>query len=223
MESLMRNLKYWAWYYVKTDALTTLMIVGIVVLYAFADGGDFLETFLTMLPLYLGMMLVMEVIVFGFTSITVLFPMAVGLGAKRSSCIAAKAMFEHVVFIINAAMVLIGLAYSQPAIRDYIIVAIPLMIALMGLLMTAGNLVSLFSNKFGRTAGMIIYIVFVAVISVGGMLFVMSDAAVTLAMTMMYTLFAFSVVVAVVCLGLDALSAYWLYLSVKNKDLNFSV
>lgn len=223
MESLVRNFKFWTWYYAKTDALTTVMIIVMVAITSFADGDNFFEAFFTMLPLYLILMIVMEVIVFGFTSITVLFPFAVGMGAKRSSCIVAKVLLEHIVFIINVAVAVTVLAITKPEMKQYILIAIPLAIAAMGILMLTGNLVALLSNKFGRTAGMIFYIIFVILCVFGIMLAITSDFAVNLALTLMYNTFSFGVLIAVLALLLDAGSAYLLYISVKTKDLNFSV
>lgn len=223
MDGFGRNFKFWGWYYCKTDAITALMIVGMVVVMAFLDGGNFLETFATLLPLYLGMMLVMEVIVFGFTSITVLFPFAVGFGAKRDTCIWAKTLFEHIVFIVNAAIAIAAFLWTNPEYANMLALAIPLLFALMGVLLSAGNLVALFSNKFGRTAGMIIYIVFVAVMVFVAVLFIADGMLEPLIKTFLYSSFSLSIVLAVVCLAIDIFTAYLLLLSVKNKDLTFSV
>lgn len=223
MEGFGRNFKFWGWYYCKTDALTALMIVGMVAFMAIFDENGFAQAFSTLLPLYLGMMVVMEVIVFGFTSITVLFPFAVGFGAKRNSCIWAKTLFEHIVFVVNATIAVIAFAWANPEYRDMIIISIPVLIALMGFLMAAGNLVAMFSSRFGRTAGMIIYIIIVALFVVLTIMFMATGVVEPLINTFLYNSFAFGVVIAIVCLALDGLSAYWLLASVKNKDLVFSV
>jgi len=223
MSGFGRSFKFWGWYYAKTDALTALMIVAMVVFMAFVDGGNFMETFATLLPLYLGMMVVMEVIVFGFTSITVLFPFAVGFGAKRDTCMYAKTIFEHIVFMVNAAFAIAAFVWSKPEYKDYLVLAIPLLFAVMGLLLSAGNLVALFSGKFGRTAGMIVYIVFVVLCVAGSIAFISSDMIEPLLNTLLYSSFSVSVVLATVCILIDLLSAYLLYISVRNKDLIFCV
>lgn len=217
-----RNLKYWFLYIGKTSLQVFGMIVGIVAVCAFFDGGNFFDRFISQLPMYLGMMCMMVVVVvYGFTNITTIFPMTVSLGARRSSSIIAMMIVNHVIFTILLAIAVASLIYSTPGLGEFVGVAWPLFIGVAALLMFLGNLVGVFSNRFGRTAGMIFYIVFVILMSVGAGLataFLGKTDFVKAAITSATGLFF---LIAVVGVLLDIFSVWLTIKSVAKKDISF--
>lgn len=222
MTGLERSIKYWLFYTCKVSLTTIGMIIGIVAVISFFDGSGFVATFTKTLPLYLVLMCTLMVIVNGFTNITVIFPVTVSFGARRRTSVQGMAIANH---LINLCCWLIAFAsfyYAYPDYRSIIPALWPLLIAVFCFLMFLGNMVAVFSNKFGRTAGMIFYCVFVIACTGTASYFIGSRENLgTILNAVFFNLFGLGIIVAVVCAFLDVLSVWFLYRGVANKDLSF--
>lgn len=222
MTGLERDIKYWLFYICKVSLTTFAMIIGIVAVMSFADGSGFVETFFSTLPLYLILMCTLMVIVNGFTNITVVFPITVSFGSRRKTSVYGMAIANHIINLVCWIIALISLYYAYPEYRMLMPGLWPVFIAIFCFMMFLGNLVAVFSNRFGRTAGMVVYIAFVILLTMAVVMFVGNQAILETVMTAaMINFFGLGIVIALVCVALDALSVWLLYRGVAKKDLSF--
>lgn len=222
MTGLERNIKYWLFYICKVTLTSFAMIIGIVAFMSFSDGSGFVATFTKMLPLYLILMSVLMVIVNGFTNITVVFPVTVSFGARRKSSVYGMAIANHIISIVLWTVALGSFYYAYTEYRMVIAALWPMLIGIFCLMMFLGNLVAVFSNRFGRTAGMIFYIVFVILVTVLVVTFINEAGALGALLTVaMVNIFGLGIIIAVVCILLDVLGVWLLYRGVAKKDLSF--
>lgn len=224
MSSMGRNLKHWLFYQAKTAGLTFVMIIGMVSVFAFASGGNFIEKYLEILPLYLGLMATFSIIVNGFTGISVIFPVTVSFGAKRRDSVVAMALSVHVVAVIEYGITFLALYFAKPEIGILLKELWPIFIAVICFVLALGNLVALLSNRFGRVAGMICYAIIILVAVVGiimGMNLLLGTETFNFNAASVVAL-GIATIASLVFLALDVLSTYWLYKSVKEKDLTFA-
>jgi len=214
-----RALKFWLGFFLQCTGIIFGMIVLIVALTSLFDGGDFLTVFLRDLPVYLLMACVMMIMVYGFTAISIYFPMSVTFGSRRSPSIIMMCISEHIISIVAMAVSFGALLYTKPELRDIAKACWPFVVAVLAAIMVAGNLVSLLSNRFGRVVGIIIYIVMVFSISVCLGLVLSGTAVDLLEKVASFNVFGLGVLATVIVIILDILSVYGLLLSVRKKDL----
>ncbi len=216
-----RNLKYWAYYICKTSAQVVAMIIGMVAIISFFDGAGFFDAFITNLPLYLLLMCLMVVVVYGYTNITTVFPITVAFSSRRKTSIYGMMLVNHIIFAVLMTLSVLSLMYSQEAVRELMPALWPLFIGGSALLMFFGNMVGVFSNKFGRVAGMIVYIIFVVILSVGFGLVIgfMGRSG------MLEVLMAFQggllIIISIAGVLLDLLSIWLTAKCVEKKDITF--
>lgn len=223
MNSMTRNIKHWFVYQVKTAGITFGMIILMVAFMAFAEGGNFSAQFLKYLPMYLGMMATFSIIVNGFTGISVIFPITISFGATRKESIIAMALSVHMVAVVEYGCCVLAAVALKKELLQVLAVLWPGVIAVVAFVLFLGNLVSMLSNKFGRVAGMICYMVIVvlAVIAIVIGMVMMNRSSVNLAIAGVIPM-AIATVAALIAIGLDVLSIRWMYQSVKTKDLTFT-
>lgn len=221
MNSMARNLKHWMLYQAKTAGITFLMIIGLTALFAFSSGGSYVDNFLKILPMYLGLMATFSIIVNSFTGISVIFPVTVSFGATRKHSIYAMVISVHLVAIVEYGITAAALLYTKPELIEMAKLLWPGFIAVIAFVLSLGNFIALLSNRFGRVAGMICYVAIVF-LSVVGIVFGISLLAskVEFSTAMMFPL-AISTVVAIIMIVIDVVSTYLLYRSIKVKDLTF--
>lgn len=221
MTGLSRNIKYWMTYIVKSSASVLAMIIGIVAVSAFFDGSDFMITFTEQLPMYLLMMCMMIVVVFGFTNITVIYPVTISFGSRRSTSIVGMALSTHICTVVLAGLALASALYTRPNMKQTVALLWPALIGLFCLLMFLGNMVAVLSNRFGRVAGMIFYIIFILAVTIGTIMFLDAELLDKLITMAMISPFAIATVFCVVGILLDILGVWLLYRSVAKKDFSF--
>ena len=223
MTGLERNLKYWFFYIAKTMGLTYLMIIGICAFMSFVDGGNFMEVFAKNVVMYLIMASGMSIIAFGFTNITTIFPVTVSFSSRRSSSLIAMNVAQHVFCLLSFAFAFACAVYVYPDIRPYVGACIPAIIGATCLLFFMGNIVAFLSDRFGRTLGMVLYIVFVLAVSVGCVfgIAVLTRGEGALFAALVTNINALGVIVCAVGILLDALGIWLLAAGTKNKDIKF--
>lgn len=221
MSSMGRNIKHWILYQIKTAGITFGLIIALCAFVALVSGDAVLDSFFTILPVYLTMMATFSIIVNGFTGVSVIFPITVSFGAKRKESIYAMTLSVHLTAIVEYGVSLAALLYVKPQYLDLVKGLWPAIIAVICMVLAFGNLVAMLSNKYGRMAGMICYIVIVliAAVSIGFLIGMVADKIQTTVISVLPL--AISTVAAIVMIGFDALSTYLLYKSVKVKDLTF--
>ncbi len=221
MNSMARNLKHWMLYQLKTAGVTFLMIIGLTALFAFSNGGKFIDNFLKILPMYLGLMATFSIIVNGFTGISVIFPVTVSFGATRKHSIYAMVLAVHVIAIVEYGIAGAALLYTKPEFLELAKFLWPGFIALIAFVLALGNFIALLSNKFGRMAGMICYVVIVLLATIGVVVGISVVASKVDVSTAMVFPLAISTVAAIIMVVLDVISTYFLYRSIRVKDLTF--
>lgn len=223
MSGFERSLKHWFWYQAKTSAVTVLMIIGICAVTAFFDG-NFMESFFKMLPGYMAMMAAMTTIVYGFSNITVNFPLSVSFSARRKNSLIAMNIAQQVIALILFAIAALSYLYGNPDLKEAAMVVWPGALGAAFLLLFFGNIVGIFSNKFGRTFGMIAYVIFVflmvivamCVINIAG-----RDDSTIFINSVLMNVSGWCVIAGLVGFALDILSVWIMYLTIKKKDISF--
>lgn len=216
-----RNLKYWAYYICKTSAQVVAMIIGIVAVTSLFDGAGFVNAFITNLPTYLLMMCLMIVVVYGYTNITTVFPVTVAFSTRRKSSIYGMMLVNHIIFAVLMTISVLSLMYSQPAIKELMPVLWPGVVGASALLMFFGNMVGVLSNKFGRTAGMIFYVIFVVMISIGFGVVMGLMGRSGIMDVLMVNQGGLLILISIVGVLLDIFSIWLTAKCVENKDITF--
>ena len=159
-----RNLKYWFYYVGKSMFYIYAMIIGIVAVMSLLDGSNFVDTFTENIVLYLTMASAMSVIVFGFTNITVMFPVTVSMSSRRRTSLVAMNVAQQVIGLLSFTISFICALIKWPMLKEMLSLVIPAFLGLIGVLFFLGNVVAFLSERFGRTVGMVLYIIFIFVI-----------------------------------------------------------
>ena len=220
MTGVERNLKYWFYYIGKSMGLIYLMILGIVAVTSLLDGDNFMDRFSSNIAMYLTMASAMSVIVFGFTNITVVFPVTVSMSSRRSSSLIGMNVAQQVICLLSFVVSFLCALYKWPVLKDYLVIVVPAGLGLVGVLFFMGNIVAVLSERFGRTLGMILYIVFVMAITMGivlGMNMIGRD-------TFMVALAAGGPIAILICAGgilLDILGVWILSAGINKKDIKY--
>ena len=220
MTGLERNFKYWFYYIGKSMGLIYLMIIGIVAITSYLDAENFLERFSTNIAVYLTMASAMSVIVFGFTNITVVFPVTVSMSSRRSSSLIAMSVAQQILCLLSFVVSFFCALYQWPILRDGLSVVIPAGLGAVGVLFFLGNIVAFLSERFGRTLGMILYIVFVMLVTFGvvfGAGFLGSDKL----RAAIYNANALAVIICAIGILLDALGIWILAAGINKKEIKF--
>jgi len=220
MTSLERNLKYWFYYVGKSMGLIYLMIFGIVLVTSLLDGDNFMDRFSSNIAMYLTMASAMTVIVFGFTNITVMFPVTVSMSSRRSSSLIAMSIAQQVICLLSFVISFLCALYKFPFLKDYLVLVIPAGLGAVGVLFFLGNIVAFLSDRFGRTLGMILYIVFVMAITFG---VVMGVGLISSEMfeTAMVNPGPIAIIICAVGILLDVVGILLLSLGLNKKEIKF--
>ncbi|MBO4615714.1 MAG: hypothetical protein J5717_00025 [Lachnospiraceae bacterium] len=223
MTGLERNIKYWFFYIGKTMGLTYLMIIGICAFMSFFDGGNFMEVFSKNIVTYLIMASGMSIMAFGFMNITTIFPITVSFSSRRSSSLIGMNVAQHVFCLLSFALAFACYLYISPDVRPYAGAASPLVVGIVCILFFMGNIVAYLSDRFGRTLGMILYMVFVLAVCIGGI--IVGVAVVrkgsSLIPALLTSIGALSVIICAAGIILDAIGIWLLAAGIKNKDIKF--
>jgi len=224
MTGLERNLKYWFSYVGKSIGQIYLMIVGIVAVMSFLDGSDFLMTFSKNLVMYLVMASAMSIMVFGFSNITIIFPTTVSFSSKRSTSLIGMTVAQHVMCILSFAVAFVFGLYIEPNFRPMAGPAIPVVLGGICFLFFIGNIMAVLSDRFGRTLGMVLYMLFVfalVFVIVFGYNYLAGGKGEALVQALFTNLGAASVIICALGVLLDVIGVWILAAGIKNKDLKF--
>lgn len=221
MTGLERNIKYWFSYVGKSLGLIYLMIIGIVAVTSLLDGDNFMDRFSSNIAIYLTMASAMSVIVFGFTNITVMFPVTVSMSSRRSSSLIGMNVAQQVLCLLSFVVSFLCALYKWPVLGEMLSLVIPVGIGVVGVLFFLGNIVAFLSERFGRTLGMILYIVFVMAITFT----VVMCAGLIGSDTFMVAATNLNAIAILICAGgilLDVVGIWILAAGVNKKEIQFS-
>ena len=224
MESIYsRNMKFWLLYFVKTTAMVFALITGMVAFMTIMSGEPFLQEFSKNIATYFIMASVLTVMVYGFTCLTVFVPLGVSFGTRRKPSIICMSIAEHIVLLFAFAVSIVLLAIANKDLGPLLLAFLPFVVAFILFIMFLGNLISVFSNRFGRTAGMIVYIfaVFVCSAGLGVLIGARGDVLEILLGLVTFNPVMLGTTVAVVFLGLDVLSVFFMIKGLNKKELSF--
>ncbi|MBO4678272.1 MAG: hypothetical protein J5626_01235 [Lachnospiraceae bacterium] len=220
MTGLERNLKYWFLYVGKSLGLIYLMIIGIVAVTSLLDGDNFMDRFSSNIAIYLTMASAMSVIVFGFTNITVMFPVTVSMSSRRSSSLIGMNVAQQVLCLLSFVVSFLCALYQWPILGEMLSLVIPVGLGLVGVLFFLGNIVAFLSERFGRTVGMILYIVFVMAITFA----VVLGAGMIGNDTFMAAAANINAIAILICAGgilLDVVGIWILAAGINKKEIQF--
>lgn len=220
MTSLERNFKYWFLYVGKSMGVIYLMILGIVAITSLLDGDNFMDRFSSNIAIYLTMASAMSVIVFGFTNITVMFPVTVSMSSRRSTSLVGMCVAQQVICLLSFVVSFLCALYKWPSLKENLVVLIPAGLGFVGVIFFLGNIVAVLSERFGRTLGMILYIVFVMLVTFGcvmGVNMLGTDTFKAAAANAG----AVAIIICAVGILLDVLGIWLLSVGINKKDIKF--
>lgn len=164
MKNLKRNLRYWMrnmW----IQALTMIIVLLVmVVLMSYLEGENILEVFWSRFATY--MVLIMFIFTFAnsFSSVSIYFPLTISFGSDRKTSFAAMQISQHLMTLVLLGIGIFSMSYAWFAgEKEVMAVVVTIALAVMFFLQGLGAGISTITLKFGRNAGMAVYIIGVVV------------------------------------------------------------
>ena len=222
MKGLGRNLKYWFCYSLKIFLMITVMMVGIVTVTSFMDAEEFsIVTILGRSAGYIAFSTFILIMVNAFNNISVVYPMTVSLGSTRMPSLLGMNIGQHLVSLIGFVSAIICAIVASPNSWSLVISFWPVILAALFAFHAFGGLIAVLSAKFGKTLGMIIYVLtIIGACVLGGFFisrFIVRDSvSVGFSFDMSAGIMGLGLLVALV---LDILFFLLLYMVVRNKNL----
>lgn len=224
MRGLGRNMKFW----IRTlEGFTLGALLGMAVASVFvaaSSEGDLWLEILTTLPAYLVMATPLLCFTNAYSSLNTYFPLTVSLGSDRKSSFVAMQIAQHFIVL---QLLIIGLLLALPAWfeGDEWFWLIKAALTASFLLMGSGMLSCTIFLKFGRSVGVVVYLISLVIIVLAFVWVVLSliDDSITITVS-------FSGAAALlnkpwmllVAIGFDAAMIGVLYRNVCKTDLQFA-
>jgi len=159
MKDLKKNLIYWG----KTlEWLSVSMIVGILcyVLAMSFMGGSFSEEELKNSLLgYVWIFVCISIFVNAFTATSTYFPLTISLGSTRKGSFAAMQIMQHVIVFQYLILGAVAYYFFEREIFGFMMKCSLTIVGAFLLLMTLANVTCMVWARYGKTVGIVVYIV----------------------------------------------------------------
>ena len=219
MKGLGRNLKYWFIYFIKTFCLVSAMMVGITVVTTSMDGDFSIVRILNQAAGYVAFVSVLLVMVYAFNNVIVNFPLTVSFGSTRLPSLLGMEIAQHIITLIGLIIAIGFYSISNIELVKNYITLWPLILAAVFVMHALGSLISIFSLRFGRTLGMILYIAFILACTVTfTLIMINTNSPAEVLAAMLSVPWA---LIALAGLVLDAIFFLALYGVLKKKNIDF--
>lgn len=223
MKGIGRNLRFWGETMQKMMLYMVLTVIGMLAFMTVMDGGDFVEEFGKDLPTFLIMITFLTVFMNALNGMSTYFPVTVSLGSTRKQSYMAMQITQH--GIMAELVILIYLCYNFITPEMYRGFLAPYPVTFVGLILLVlglGDLISASCLRFGRTIGVIVYMVTIIIV-VGGVVGIGMSGVLDL-MVVGSSLQAILASPWIFLLGLlvDLIMMSVLYLQVRKSNLQFA-
>ena len=159
MKGLKKNLIFWAVTYEKVVGAMFLGIFVYVFMMAFVGGGISPEELRSRFLGYIWLFIGISAFVNGFSGSLSYFPQTISLGSTRRASFTGMQIMQHVIML---QYLVIGIVAYFFLDQEMLVKLLQMGLSIIGgvlLLIALSNLVCICSVKFGRTVGMVVYIV----------------------------------------------------------------
>ena len=168
MKGIGRNLRFWGVALHKVMLSMVATIAVMLVFFTLMEGGNFMEEYGKQVPFYLIMLAFISSFMNALNGMNTQFPLTLSFGSTRKDSFIAMQVMQHLIMaeylIAFYAWVYFVILERKAAFGEpYFMSAMGIVLLVLGLC----HLTSAVSLRFGRTIGVIVYIVsIIAVISV---------------------------------------------------------
>lgn len=160
MKGIGRNLHFWGIILHKTMLMMVATIAVMIAFFTFMEGGDFMEAYGNQVPFYLIMLAFISSFMNAMNGVNIQFPLTVSLGSTRKDSFIAMQIMQHLImaeFLIALyAWVYFVILKKEVAFGEpYFMSAVGIVLLVLGLC----HLTSAAMMRFGRTIGVIVYLI----------------------------------------------------------------
>lgn len=159
MKGLKKNLIYWGYTFEKLAVALLAGIAVYTVMMCLMEGGINIEDFSRFLLGYLWIFAFIGIFMNGFTAALSYFPMSISLGTSRKASFWAMQIMQHLIML---QYLVIGAVAYYLFDKELFFNMGKMVLSILGLflaLMTLTNITCICSAKFGKIAGLVVYIV----------------------------------------------------------------
>lgn len=168
MKGIGRNLCFWNEILQKMMLTMVLTVIGILAVMTFLNGGDFMEEFGKSLPSFLMMIAFLTVFMNALNGMSNYFPMTVSLGSTRKQSYIAMQIIQHMIMAELIILIYLCSHFLTAEMYRGFFVSYPMtFVGLNFLMVGVGELISAVCIRFGRTKGLIVYVVIILVAAGG--------------------------------------------------------
>lgn len=224
MKGMGRNLLFWGKTLEKMVLMMALWVIGIVSFMTLLEGGDFWKEFGNQLPMYVIMLTFLSIFMISMNGTQIFFPLTVSFGSTRTQSFAAMEMILHLIVAEYLAAISVLSYFCNPEIwrfcSGYFLSVVGVLLVFCGM----GNLIATTYMRFGRTVGIIIYIVLlILIIAVGSISFMaVEESSVMVSLTQGGSDgFLRSPFILLAGILFDAVFIVIFYLVVRKQNLKF--
>ena len=203
----------------KTIVLMAFLTVAMVLM----EGGDYNETASKIVPMYL----IIFVVIINFTSamnsVLGLLPMTVSLGGTRKSSFWGLIVSEHLLNV--GLLILVYICYYFLFNDSFNSFWMPFILSAIGLfivMVSMGNLVGVISLKYGRTKGVILYVILMLVVMFTMISFVMSGQFSWIMEDSLVAKFFRGPWILLLGIAIDVVIGWFSYNVIRKSDLQIS-
>lgn len=223
MKGIGRSLRFWNETLQKMMLTMVLMVIGILAVMTFLDGGNFMEEFGKSLPPFLIMVAFLTVFMNALNGMSNYFPVTVSLGSSRKQSFIAMQIIQHMIMAELTILIYLCCHFLTSEMYRGFFVTYPMtFVGLLFLMVGAGNLISTVCLRFGRTIGLIVYIVVIILVVAGsvgtglakGFDFEVSGSSLEQLLTAPWILF--------LGIAVDLFMMLVLYLQIRKDNLQFT-
>lgn len=224
MKGLKKNLIYWGYSF---ERIALAMLVGIVfyfVMMCFVQGdlgseNAGIEAYTQSLLGYLWIFACIGIFINGFTAALSYYPMSIFLGSSRRASFWAMQIMQHLVML---QYLLLGAAAYYVLDRTLFFDLRKMVFTMIGgglALLALSHVTCICSAKFGRIAGIVVYIVSVILITVAAVILVVSGEGAPAGYEQIMQDILRKPYVFIGALMVDGITMWLYYLVVKKQDL----
>ena len=217
-----RNLLYWGLTMQKTLLQMVAMMTLIAAFMTLMDGEDYLKGFLNQMSVYLIMIAIMTVFMNAINGLNIYLPVTVSLGSTRRKSFIALQLMEHVQMAEYVLAICILWFLNRPqiltALAQYKLALLSAPFWILGI----GGIVGIAITRLGRTWGLVLYISFIVLASVTGIIYSPAESSFFLQQSDNILNFLRGPWMLPMGILIDASMRYGHYRLICKKDLQFA-
>lgn len=171
MKGIVNNLRFWGITLHKTVLAMVATIAVMLAFFTFMEGGNFLEGYGNSVPFYLIMLAFISSFSNAMNGMNIQFPLTVSFGSTRKDSFIAMQFMQHLIMMeyliaFYAWVYFVMLKKEVPFGEPFFMSAVGIVLIVLGLC----HLTSAAMVRFGRTIGVIVYLISIIALVVGTVL-----------------------------------------------------